>query len=180
MRKASFFMFLWLSGFIALAQDEETVRSLGATYYAKPLEQAYVALVASNVVSASQQVEYRAGKSVLLRPGFEARAGAVFTAHTGAAKFAFKEGDGALLSVIGYPNPFIDRTNISYKLADNGYTSLFITTTEGKEIGRLVDNKFQAAGQYDVEWRATDLPSGSYLCVLEAGGKRIASRLIRK
>ncbi|GAB4001908.1 hypothetical protein GCM10028807_59230 [Spirosoma daeguense] len=180
MKKVTLFMFLCLSGSLAFAQDEEPVRSLGATYYAKSLEQANVSLVASNIVSSSQQVEYKAGKSVVLTPGFEARPGAVFTAHTGAVKSTFKEGDNALLAIIGYPNPFIERTNISYKLADNAYTNLYVTTTEGKVVGRLVDNKFQSAGQYDVEWRAADLPSGSYLCVLEAGGKRVASRLIRK
>jgi len=180
MRKISVFILLWATSLLAVAQDGEPIRSLSATYYPQSLERAAVSLVANNIVSASQEVEYRAGKSVVLTPGFEAKAGAVFTAHTGAVKRVSLGGDGAFLALKGYPNPFVERATISYKLADDGLTSLFITSSDGKVVGRLVDNKFQSAGQYDVEWQADQLPSGSYLCVLENGGKRIASRLIRK
>ena len=180
MRKTSVFVLLWATSLLAVAQDGEPIRSLSATYYAQSLERAAVSLMANNIVSASQQVEYRAGKSVLLTPGFEAKAGAVFTAHTGVVKHVSLEGEGALLSLRGYPNPFVERANISYKLANDGITSLFITSSDGKIVGRLIDNKFQSAGQYDVEWQAGQLPSGSYLCILETSGKRIASRIIRK
>ena len=68
MKKISIFLLLWATSLLAIAQKQEPIRSLSATYYPQALERATVSLTANNVVSASQQVEYRAGKSVLLTP----------------------------------------------------------------------------------------------------------------
>ena len=180
MRTLSAFFFFWFTSLLALAQTDGTTRLLAATYYPEPLEQAIVSLVASNIISTHQQVEYRAGKSVLLTPGFEAKAGSVFAAHTEYIGINLGEGHSDHLLVMTYPNPFVERTTVVYQLASTAYASVFISNTEGKVVGRLVDNQLQQAGRYEVEWRAEQLPAGSYICTLEAGKQLISSHIIRK
>ena len=180
MGKSITFAFLWFSSFLALAQKEGPSRSLAATYYSQALEQAEQSLVARNVVFIDQKVEYRAGKSVLLTPGFEAKAGSVFAAHTDYVGVNMGEGSSDHLLLTTYPNPFVERTTITYQLASTAVTSVFVSNSDGKIVGRLVNNEIQQAGRHEVEWRAGQLPAGSYICTLEAGKQHISSRLIVK
>ena len=180
MRKLLAFIFFWSTSFLAMAQKEQPVRLLAATYYSQTLEQAEVSLVASNVISASQQIEYRAGKSVLLTPGFEAKAGSVFAAHTDYIGTNIGEGISEHLLIKTYPNPFTEKATIVYQLANTAFTNLFISNADGKVVGKLVDNQLQQAGRYEVEWRPDQLPTGSYICTLEAGKQHISSHIIRK
>jgi len=67
-----------------------------------------------------------------------------------------------------YPNPFNPETSISYQLASNSFVSLIIYDLLGKEIKTLV-NKNKEAGNYTVDFDATNLPSGIYFYKLTAG-----------
>lgn len=181
MKKVSAFVLLWFSSVLGMAQRiEEPIRSLAATYYPNPLEQASESLIANNIVTATQQVKYRAGKSVLLTPGFEAKAGAVFVADTKYYRASLVQERSEKLLVMNFPNPFVEKTTIVYQLANDGYTNLYVSNSDGKIVGLLVNNQFQEAGRHEVEWRADQLPAGSYLCTLEANRQRISSRIVRK
>ncbi|GAB4048002.1 T9SS type A sorting domain-containing protein [Spirosoma litoris] len=180
MKKSLAFICFWFTSLLALAQKEDLTRTLAATYYPQPLEQAVKSLIASNIVSVSQQVEYRAGKSILLNPGFEAKAGSIFAAHTEYTAINLGDGHSDHLLIKTYPNPFVEKTTIVYQLASTAVTNLFISDAEGKVVGRLVNNQLQQAGRYEVEWLADQLPTGAYICTLEAGQQHISNRLIRK
>ena len=180
MRKLLALISFLVPSLYALAQNEEPNRLLTSTYYPKALEQASRSLTAGNVVSASQQVEYRAGKSVLLTTGFEAKAGSIFAARTDYVGINMGEGRSEHMLVTTYPNPFVERTTIVYQLANTAVTRLFISDAEGKMVGNLVDNQLQEAGRHEVEWRAGQLPAGAYICTLEAGKQRISSRVVIK
>lgn len=66
-----------------------------------------------------------------------------------------------------YPNPFNPGTVISYSLLVAGEVKLIVYDLLGKEISTLVNQK-QDAGNYSVEFNASNLPSGVYFYRLEA------------
>ncbi|RPI19867.1 MAG: T9SS C-terminal target domain-containing protein [Ignavibacteriae bacterium] len=67
-----------------------------------------------------------------------------------------------------YPNPFNPATKINYSLAVNGLVSIKIYDILGREVKQLV-NEVQNAGQYNIEWNASDYPSGVYFYRIESG-----------
>ncbi|GEM_PF-5414445 len=60
-----------------------------------------------------------------------------------------------------YPNPFNPKTNIRYVMPKKGFVKLIVFDAIGREIETLVNNE-QAPGIYEVQWDATNYPSGIY------------------
>lgn len=173
------FTLLSLSAIIAQAQVEPPNRDLNRSYHASTSERAVFRLTASNQIEGSQSVSYQAGKSVVLLTGFQTRPGASFLASTGTKKM----GEGELtskLTVMSYPNPFIERAIITYQLAEANYTSVYISDTDGRQVKRLVDNQLLESGQHETVWQVDALPSGAYICTVETGNRRISTRLIKR
>jgi len=75
-----------------------------------------------------------------------------------------------------YPNPFNPTTTLSYNLVSNAMVSLKVYDVLGREVATLV-NDHQAAGDYRVTFNGSQLASGNYFLVLNAGGN-IAIRKI--
>lgn len=76
-----------------------------------------------------------------------------------------------------YPNPFNPSTTISYSLPKTSQVILKIFDILGHEIAALVNEK-QSAGEYEIEWNATDFQSGVYVCRLQAGEFSAVMKLI--
>ncbi|MFH1010282.1 MAG: T9SS type A sorting domain-containing protein [bacterium] len=66
-----------------------------------------------------------------------------------------------------YPNPFNPTTTIRYDVKETGLVSLKVFDLLGREVASLVHGTIPA-GSYSIEWNAGDLPSGVYLCRMEA------------
>ena len=66
-----------------------------------------------------------------------------------------------------YPNPFNPVTNISYNLPEESIVKLSVYNILGEQVGQIV-NEPQFAGKYEVNWNASDNPSGVYIYTLEA------------
>ncbi|MBE2255962.1 MAG: T9SS type A sorting domain-containing protein [Ignavibacteria bacterium] len=66
-----------------------------------------------------------------------------------------------------YPNPFNPVTRISYSLPKNGFVKLKIYDITGKLVAQLV-NQSQIAGNYIVDFDASNFASGTYFYKLEA------------
>jgi len=60
-----------------------------------------------------------------------------------------------------YPNPFNLITNISYRLAKEGYVTLKIYNLFGQEIATL-ENGYKPLGKYNIKFDASGLASGIY------------------
>jgi Secretion system C-terminal sorting domain len=60
-----------------------------------------------------------------------------------------------------YPNPFNPATKIKFDLPKSNHVKLIIYDVLGREITVLVNQK-QKAGSYEVDWDATNYPSGVY------------------
>jgi photosystem II stability/assembly factor-like uncharacterized protein len=72
------------------------------------------------------------------------------------------------IEIQNYPNPFNPSTIINYKLTEQTNVELKIYDVLGNEIAILV-NESKPAGSYEVEWNASNLPSGVYIYQLVAG-----------
>ncbi|MFA6792438.1 MAG: T9SS type A sorting domain-containing protein, partial [Candidatus Neomarinimicrobiota bacterium] len=67
-----------------------------------------------------------------------------------------------------YPNPFNPATLLRYSLPEEARVQLSVFDINGRLIRTLV-NGHQAAGFYQVEFHAGNLPSGIYFACLQAG-----------
>jgi hypothetical protein len=66
-----------------------------------------------------------------------------------------------------YPNPFNPSTVIRYQLPVIGFVTLKVYDILGREIATLV-NEEKPAGEYEVEFNGSNLPSGIYFYQLKA------------
>ena len=67
-----------------------------------------------------------------------------------------------------YPNPFNPSTTIQFSITTQTHVMLKIYGLLGKEIESLI-NEHREPGEYSVEWKPENLPSGIYLCRLQEG-----------
>ena len=67
-----------------------------------------------------------------------------------------------------YPNPFNPVTNFGFRIAEFGLVKLTIYDAIGKEIAIIVNEELQP-GSYNVDWDASNYPSGVYFYKLESG-----------
>jgi len=67
-----------------------------------------------------------------------------------------------------YPNPFNPSTKISWQTPEGSWQTLKVYDVLGNEIATLI-NEYRPSGNYEIEFDATDLPSGIYLYQLKAG-----------
>jgi hypothetical protein len=70
--------------------------------------------------------------------------------------------------VQNYPNPFNPTTNIKYYIAKSSFVTLKIYDILGKEIMTLVNSNLKA-GEYELKFNASSVPSGVYFYKIVAG-----------
>jgi hypothetical protein len=81
------------------------------------------------------------------------------------------------LLLTNYPNPFNPSTIIRYKVPSKSHVVLSIYNLAGQQIVTLVDEQ-KSAGSYDINYSATHLSSGMYVCHLIVGGNTISTKMI--
>lgn len=79
--------------------------------------------------------------------------------------------------VSAHPNPFNPTTTINYKVEQDNHVSLTVYNVSGKQVAELV-NEFMSAGQYNMSWNASELPSGVYFAVLQSGAQMTTQRML--
>jgi hypothetical protein len=67
-----------------------------------------------------------------------------------------------------YPNPFNPTTKITFTLPKPEQVTLSVYNTLGQKVATLLDTKMNA-GSHDVEFNASDLPSGIYFYRIQIG-----------
>ena len=77
-----------------------------------------------------------------------------------------------------YPNPVSENTKISYVLPADEFVSIQLFDASGKLIKTLV-SEFKHAGEQQLQLSATDLSTGIYLMVMDAGKAHHTAKLIR-
>ena len=76
-----------------------------------------------------------------------------------------------------YPNPFNPSTTIRFGLPSESHVSLKVYNLLGQEVATLVDER-RIAGFHTVIFQPTELSSGVYFYVLQAGEARLTHRLV--
>ena len=76
-----------------------------------------------------------------------------------------------------YPNPFNPTTTIEYSIKQDGLVSLKVYDVLGNEVVSLV-NENKVAGNYSVQFDASNLPSGIYIYRLTSGQFTSSKKLI--
>jgi hypothetical protein len=67
-----------------------------------------------------------------------------------------------------YPNPFNPSTNIQFRIAETGFTRLTVYDVIGNKIETLISENL-SAGEYEIEFNASQLSSGIYFYKLQSG-----------
>lgn len=140
------------------------------------LEQAVETIEAFNTIGIGSTVDYQAGRSVALLPGFVAKTGSIFTA-------VIKPVDSKSeisLNLKAYPNPFEQSITIDFTLPETGTINLLIVDEKGQIIEQLLENSLQAAGRHQVEWKPVTATTGVYVSVLKTERQTISNRLLKK
>jgi len=76
-----------------------------------------------------------------------------------------------------YPNPFNSSTIIKYQIPKSSFVSLKVYDILGREVVSLV-NEEKLAGNYQTEFKASDLTSGIYFYTILAGDFRATKKMI--
>ena len=76
-----------------------------------------------------------------------------------------------------YPNPFNPTTNIKYSITNSTHVTLKVFNVLGQEVASLV-NQEQKAGQYVVDFNASNLASGIYMYRIQAGNNTITKKML--
>jgi parallel beta-helix repeat protein len=76
-----------------------------------------------------------------------------------------------------YPNPFNPSTTIRFALSTKSVVNITIVNTLGEDVATLVQGE-REAGFHEVRFDAGSLPSGVYLCRLQAGSYLATSKLL--
>ena len=101
-------------------------------------------------------------------------------ADSTAAPRSESEADAPAESTFGlenYPNPFNPSTEIQFTLPEAGHVTLAVYDIQGREVARLLDEQ-REAGPHAATFTATDLPTGTYLYRLTAGGVTESGRMV--
>ncbi|MFZ4590499.1 MAG: T9SS type A sorting domain-containing protein [Ignavibacteria bacterium] len=75
-----------------------------------------------------------------------------------------------------YPNPFNPSTKINYNVQAGQKVTLKVYDLIGREVASLVD-EWKGAGDYSVDFNASNLSSGIYFCKLNTGEYSVVNRI---
>lgn len=155
------------------------------------------------IIANGGQVVMQAGGSVDLLPGFVADLGSSFTAVIDDCTNSnliddvvevretmqlntMQELDGqsveksklALKDFKISPNPFVDKTIISYDLQESENVTVFVSDINGRIIQVLLDKAHQEAGHYDLDYQNEALSNGSYLVTIQYSGGLTSKKMV--
>jgi beta-galactosidase len=77
--------------------------------------------------------------------------------------------DVASSDLSAFPNPLVDKVNISFYIPYATKVLMSITDLSGKTIEDIVDKRY-LAGRHNIEWQPAKLKSGIYICQLKYNG----------
>lgn len=80
-------------------------------------------------------------------------------------------------SLSAYPNPFNPAATLEFNIPIAGHVELKIYDALGKEVTTLI-NEVKKEGSYKVQFNASSLPSGIYLCRMNAGAYNVTKKII--
>lgn len=77
-----------------------------------------------------------------------------------------------------YPNPFNAQTRIEFSLKERSKVELVIYDIRGRKLTTLLHEKNYSSGIHSLNWDASEIPSGVYLCQFRAGKTVLTSKML--
>ncbi len=77
-----------------------------------------------------------------------------------------------------YPNPFNPSTTIKYSVAERTKVTIRVMNLLGEQVKMIVDNETKDPGEYQADFYADDLPSGTYIYRMDAGNFSASKRMV--
>jgi Secretion system C-terminal sorting domain/FG-GAP-like repeat len=77
-----------------------------------------------------------------------------------------------------YPNPFNPSTTIQFGLSNEKVVELKVFNILGQEVMTLINGQLMKAGSYNVNFKASNLASGTYIYRLKAGNQVMSKKMI--
>lgn len=150
--------------------------------------QANEMLTSSGTVENGSVVTFKAGQTILLKPGFQAQANITFRALIESctpeanARLVIPSTEEQLsfypaLDLQIFPNPYRTETNIRYTLPETARVDIRIYDIYGQLVAQPLPAQQQEAGKYGLSFSAAELPAGIYLVVIRAGTKQQVGRM---
>ncbi|MBI5464211.1 MAG: T9SS type A sorting domain-containing protein [Ignavibacteriales bacterium] len=84
---------------------------------------------------------------------------------------------GSYALLTSYPNPFNPKATIRYSIPQTVIVTLEVFDNVGRIVATLVNEK-KEAGEYSVQFNASRLGSGVYICRLLAGENLLTNKLV--
>lgn len=84
---------------------------------------------------------------------------------------------GSYALLTSYPNPFNPTATIRYSIPQTAIVTLEVFDDVGRTVSTLVNEK-KDAGEYSVQFDASKLGSGVYICRLIAGNNLLTNKLV--
>ena len=101
---------------------------------------------------------------------------------SGGERLEQSSGDGTVTgnarALLIQPNPFVDRTTLTYTLDHAGRMQLMANSADGKQL-RVLSEASLEAGQYTYEWSTTDLAPGVYYVTLLLDSEPLVKKAVR-
>ncbi len=76
-----------------------------------------------------------------------------------------------------FPNPVVQRSNITYTLPASGDVSLEFFSVDGRLV-KVIDQGHKAAGMYIISLNTNEFASGTYFIILECADKKLYKKLV--
>ncbi len=113
------------------------------------------------------------------RPLTEADTGPSFLSIALPVESPPKEAPSTSVTITNAPNPFHNRTHVSFTLAESGHVRLVAYDIIGREVALLLDAP-RTQGKHRVVFEASSLPAGLYMVRLNVRDQQQTHMLIRQ
>ena len=77
-----------------------------------------------------------------------------------------------------YPNPFNPSTLIRFSLPVGQKVTIRVMNLLGEEVARILDDEWKDAGNWEVDFVAENIPSGTYVYRIEAGSFTASKKMV--
>ncbi|MDD3080066.1 MAG: T9SS type A sorting domain-containing protein [Paludibacter sp.] len=158
---------------------------------------------ANSKITTGSKIEYNAGNSIELLPGFEVETGAEFSAYIGecdlsttsslkSAKIENNESynmynetiidsieKSDIFSLMVYPDPFTEYVSFKYYIEEKSHVTIKIFDCNGTLVSVIVDNDLREIGWYNDNFGKSNLSPGIYLYSIMIGEKSKAGKIIK-
>lgn len=173
------------------ANDCPTMHTLAAASTQDTIFKAAETIISTDTINASHTVTYEAGQLITLLPGFEAKAGATFTAKIAdcstnlvAPEIANNrnsiatKSDASTTKLLVYPNPFSTQTTIEFTITKAGPIQIQLMDLTGRALQTVVPKSHFEAGIHQADLQNNQLQPGIYFIQLTNADKQLIHKII--